>query len=296
MLRFQYSEKLVLVTQAAFAILPVIPYIPPSKYSPYTGGDATTNVRAALQKALDTYAPGSDRLILPQTTPADLRRSDTRSFGQTHAKELDNIGSTNPAQPTRPITPPSNSSPPPITSHDSAQSTGSAAAGTSPVAGRASSPPADQQSPPLNPAALNQAPAPIPVSLDDSTKISPVVAPNPEDPSVKIPSVLPTVAETGVPKSAGPDGPGPASGSLLSIKSDHDSQKQSSGQLPGYSGAGGPPPPEKFQKWESAEEEKKRLEREERERILHGQSSSGGPPPPNPDADGDNPPPAYQEL
>ena len=279
-----------LTTQAAFAILPVVPSLPPSTNQPYNGANTTANVRAALQKAIDTYAPGSSTLVLSQATPSDLKRSDTRSFGQTHANQLDNLGS----HPMRPITPPANP-------QDSTPSVQSTKLGSSPISGIASSPPAGQQSPPLNPAALNQAPAPIPISPESSNTISPVAAPNPEDPTVKIPSALPTVAETGLPKSAGPDGPGPASGSLLNLKSDIHAQKQPEEQLPVYDGpvSGSAVPPEK-PKWESAEEEKRRLEREERERILSGQGSSSrntAPPPPPPGGEGpDDELPAYKEF
>ncbi|THH30057.1 hypothetical protein EUX98_g4111 [Antrodiella citrinella] len=302
----EYAEKLLLITQAATAILPVIPSVPPTKLEPYAGATTTTNVRAALQKALDAYTPGSDNLVLPEASPADLQRHDTRSFGQTHAKELDNIGSTDPAQPTVPLSPPpTTTSFPPPPHHSSQSSVSSVQTQTAPVpigrpsSGSATSPPAGQQTMPLNPSALNQAPAPIPVSPDDSKVTSPIVAPDPEEPKVGVTSALPTVAETGVPQSSGPGGPGPASGSLLSIKSDHDAQK--AGDLPGYGGSSAAPPPEKapaqWEKYESAEEEKKRLQREERERVLQGQSgqSAQGGPPPGGEGEGEGPP-AYNEF
>jgi len=77
----------------------------------------------------------------------------------------------------------------------------------------------------------------------------------------------PTVAETGVPLSAGPSGPGPARGSLKDAQSgSQDLGTQSVDQVPKatvddlYSNA--------QPRSETAEEEKKRLEREERERVL----------------------------
>ncbi|CAL1695407.1 unnamed protein product [Somion occarium] len=146
----------------------------------------------------------------------------------------------------------------------------------------------------------------------------------------KVPSVLPTVAETGVPKSAGPDGPGPASGSLLDIKSDRTPPTPVYGAaIPtsavGYETAeeekkrlereererllrtGGSAPPTSASagagdatKYESAEEEKKKLERAERERVLREGGSGGGkgpdnhgPPPPG-EGEGELPP--YQEF
>lgn len=114
-------------------------------------------------------------------------------------------------------------------------------------------------SPPLDPANLNQAPTTIPTS-PTAIVTSSVVAPNPADPATKVPSVTPTVAETGVPKVAGPDGPGPSSGSLLD-------NKPSPPKLPN-------PFDDHPPKFESAEEEKHRLEREERERLLHGEGGS----------------------
>ncbi|KAK7694854.1 hypothetical protein QCA50_002042 [Cerrena zonata] len=337
----EYGEKLVLLSQAAETIVPVLPTLPPSSNSPYTGAESTANVRAALQRALDNYHPGASGISFPAATAADLQRSDTRSFGETHRRELDRIGSTDPSVHSGiPLTPPATAvplstypapaGPPPGTStagarqsptpsHQSlpAGSPRIGATANSPPLASASSPPPGNQSPPLNPAKLNQAPAPIPIPIE---KASPVVAPNPSDPNIKVSPVLPTVAETGLPKSAGPDGPGPASGSLLSIKAEHKATLPPGYGIPaaslsaeeekkklereerekllaageGPSAAAGEPA-----KYESAEEEKKRLEREERERLLNagGSSSEKGPGhggPPDPDADADLPP--YQEF
>ena len=98
------------------------------------------------------------------------------------------------------------------------------------------------------------------------------------------PAAMPTVAETGMPVSAGEQGPGPASGSLLHIHDASSSAGPKSGGLPGRSSSGSDAgygqslaataavaAPAKF---ESAEEEKKRLQREDRERVLAAQ----GPP------------------
>ena len=150
---------------------------------------------------------------------------------------------------------------------------------------KASSPPLGAQSPPLNPAALNQAPAPIP-TLSTAAAASPVVAPNPADPSLKVLSVSPTVAETGVPKSADP---GPASGNIRDLKQPSPSVGPSA-SLP--SGSASTDKPEKL---ESAEDEKKRLEREERERILAAGSSESTQRHPD-QQDGDEDLPPYQEI
>lgn len=78
--------------------------------------------------------------------------------------------------------------------------------------------------------------------------------------------MTPTVAETGVPKVAGPEGPGPSSGSLLN--------KKPSSPPSATSPISALPPP----RFETAEEEKKRLEREERERLLQADTPGAGAP------------------
>ncbi|EMD42209.1 hypothetical protein CERSUDRAFT_42326 [Gelatoporia subvermispora B] len=322
----EYGEKLVLLSQAASAVIPSLPAIPPAQ-GQYTGAQKTMEVRASLQHALDNYSPGDVFLDLRPMSAADLSRSDTRSFGETHAQELSRINTAEPASShsSIPVTPPATAStgsmPPPAPSHGSNHAI----------------------SPPLNPAVLNQAPAPIPIPKNPSPTAA---APDPTDPSVKVPSITPTVAETGVPVSAGADGPGPANGSLKDLKpgSPQASRSLIAGQdtkgpygapseLPGYgagasgsgatdfesaedekrrlereererilreggSGASGVDAPSPH--YESAEDEKKRLEREERERLLRagtGPSEGGHPPPsenPRPDDDGELPP--YQEF
>ncbi|KAI9069953.1 hypothetical protein FKP32DRAFT_1670939, partial [Trametes sanguinea] len=130
----------------------------------------------------------------------------------------------------------------------------------SPVnAPKATPPPAHTASPPLNPAALNQAPAPIPIQAGSPTAVA---APDPMEPSLKVPTVTPTVAETGMPQSAGPDGPGPASGSLRDLKQPMPvSANPAPGATvtPGYSaGTSAPATTATEPKYETAEEEKKR--------------------------------------
>lgn len=125
--------------------------------------------------------------------------------------------------------------------------------------GLATSPPVS--SPPLQPESLNLAPVQLPtpkILPSDNTTIPHPGGSDPINPPAKLPQFTPTFAETGVPKSAGPDGPGPASGSLLELKAEHSSQ----------GGALGHSTSSDLKKYESAEDEKKRLEREERERIL----------------------------
>jgi len=138
------------------------------------------------------------------------------------------------------------------------------------------------QSPPMNTAVLNNSPAPIPIPTSP-TAVS-IATPDSNNPE---PAVTPTVAETGIPVSAGENGPGPASGSLHDIHAASPTAGPRSGGLPGRRSSGadlgyGQSPggvatgaaaatPAKF---ESAEDEKKRLQREDRERILAAQ----GPP------------------
>ncbi|KIP12446.1 hypothetical protein PHLGIDRAFT_27272 [Phlebiopsis gigantea 11061_1 CR5-6] len=273
----EYAEKLSMVSQAALAIIPSLPPIPPAQSQPYTGEQATASVRASLQKALDSYTPGNITLIVANATPADLKH--TRSFGVTHAQELSRIGTGDPTETNLPVTPPpmSAAAPPPAPLSNAAVFPTPAVAhpSTSPLSQPvpiktstslkspilASAPSPGSTSPPLNPANLNQAPAPIPIH---ATATSPMVAPNSSDPTTKVPSVTPTVAETGVPQVAGPDGPGPSSGSLLNKH------------------ASSPPPISAFPpaRFESAEEEKKRLQREEREKLLQGDTAGAGAPAP----------------
>jgi len=82
-----------------------------------------------------------------------------------------------------------------------------------------------------------------------------------------------TVVETGIPVSAGENGPGPASGSLHDIKAASATAGPKSGGLAGnVSGDVGYGQPSAV-KFESAEEEKKRLQREDRERLLAQESA-----------------------
>lgn len=310
----QYGEKLVLLSQAAPPIIAALPSIPPTPVSPYTGAQTTGAVRASLQRALDNYKTGHINLP-PQVGSVDLSRSDTRSFGESHASELSSIHSELPSQATIQTPPLSASKPLPASSTHN----------LSPNSGGAS---------PINPLALNQAPAPIPLSPSPPfpvppTTISSSLSGSTTEPSPPtLPAITPTVAETGVPLSAGPDGPGPASGSLHDIRKASDaagprsdgwpasqSPAQTYGQPASASFAPHPSAEEEKrrlataysqqtpaaapytatqppQHHETAEEEKKRLEREERERILRA-GTQGPNAPPKDHKDDDLPP--YQE-
>jgi len=124
--------------------------------------------------------------------------------------------------------------------------------------------PAKIQSPPINTQALNHSPASIP-PVASSTSSPLLVTPDPTRPTATVPAITPTVAETGVPVSAGADGPGPASGSLHDIKGASSLAGPRSGGLPADEARATPfgqsptsavhAPP-----YESAEEEKRRLQ------------------------------------
>lgn len=294
---------MVLLSQAATPIIAALPTLPPTSASPYTGAQATGAARASLQRALDNYKTGHINLP-PQVAGSDLSRSDTRSFGESHASELSRISTDSTSlQSSIPTTPP-------VVSKPLAQ--------VPPT--EQTSPPEGAVSPPINPLTLNQSPTPIPAVVNAATTPT---ALDSGDTSITVPTIIPTVAETGVPVSAGPSGPGPASGSLHDIKAASPLAGPRSGGLPGNESqvpAYGQPPAsnvassqnlesaEEEKKrleaaytrhdsafasapstappqaaavvsppHESAEEEKKRLEREERERILQASSSQGGP-------------------
>ncbi|KAI3622433.1 sphingolipid long chain base-responsive protein pil1 [Moniliophthora roreri] len=314
----EYGEKLVLVSQAAASLVDVLPIVPPSQSNPYTGAQRTGSIRASLQRALDNYKTG--HINLPtQSNASDLSRSDTVSFGESHASELSSISSSmsTAIQPSIPLTPPPGGRPqsPPRNPADSATS-----------ADQHASPPAKTQSLPINPSNLNLSPAPIPHTTSNTsgnipgasvsiTSPVPVAAPDPTKPASVLPAITPTIAETGVPVSAGSDGPGPASGSLHDVKTTSPTGPQTGSLLAHastqsapkfesaedekkrlaamYSQAYGSSAPAASQH-ESAEDEKKRLEREEREKHLNAGGNNPSGDTTKKDKDEDLPP--YQDL
>lgn len=183
--------------------------------------------------------------------------------------------------------------------------------------------------PPVNPAALNYAPTPIPAKPDPASpkdsggvpvvsKVSaapstiPSASPPATEPTSTSPLQFPepTIAETGVPVSAGTAGPGPKSGSLKDLRSDI---PPPSGTAPKFETAeeektrlqkeererlaqSSAPPAGPAQKYETAEEEKRRLEKEEKERLLkEEEAKKGGSGSKDAEGDGATPPP-YQEF
>jgi hypothetical protein len=235
---------------------------------PYTGGKSTGAIRASLQRALDNYKTGHINLP-PQVNESDLSRSDTLSFGESHASELSSINSEVSSLSAANATPLSSTMPLPLGSLPS-------------------------QSSPIDVATLNHSPAPVPISAV-------VAVPDPVDPTQTLPAVTPTIAETGIPLSLGAEKPGPSSGSLLDIRGQEltpsvkpvvEDQKYESAEeekkrlAAAYSqqvsteaalsaeGSSQIAETAAVPQSESAEEEKKRLEREEREKILRGDQNT----------------------
>ncbi|RXW19868.1 hypothetical protein EST38_g5969 [Candolleomyces aberdarensis] len=211
---------------AAGPLLAELPSVPPGSATPYNGHQRTGAVRAALQQALDHHKPGTTSFQLP-SAGADLSRSDTRSFGESHAAELSNITAYTPPtpHPNIQVAGVSGGSTPiqqPMPIPQPAASVTRVPVPTFPIPEKSSShdhvplahAPA-QQSPPINPSVLNQAPAPLPESA--LSPIIPTSSPESTAPATA-PIIIPTVAETGVPLSAGASGPGPAKGSLHDLK------------------------------------------------------------------------------
>jgi hypothetical protein len=243
----EYGEKLSILAQASEQVLKALPSLPPSLTRKYEGTQETAAIRAAVQKALDDWKPGYGVSLPEWHTPVDLTRSDTKSFGESHADELSYIGRDD--LPVRPSTP----------SHSSSTSNPPAPA---PAKAQDTSPNQATFSPALS---LNNSPANLPaptIAPSNTTVVPHASGSDPNGP----PFPEPTIAETGVPKAAGPDGPGPSSGSLLEVKAD---QGSTPGNTTGTTS----------QPHESAEDEKKRLERERRERISSQTSTTAAPKP-----------------
>jgi len=212
----EYAEKLVLLSKAATPMVAALPTLPPDSARPYTGGSATAAARAALQRALDNYKTGHINL---QLGGGELRRSDTLSFGESHAAELSKIA---------PYTPAHHAQAPPLSGMPVAQVP-------------------QAQSPPIDASILNQSPAMIPPA-PHSPPVSPPVASTVPKTEASSPIIsMPTVAETGIPVGGAP---GPARGSLHDLK--HASTQSGALQYT-------PPSQFPVPTHESAEDEKRRL-------------------------------------
>ncbi|CCA70155.1 hypothetical protein PIIN_04094 [Serendipita indica DSM 11827] len=232
----EYGQKLVLLAGASEQLLRVLPSSPPEQY---TGHQQTAAVRAALQNALDSgYVPKTEHLPLNVGSPT----GETRSFGETHASELSTIATVtdNGHENSAPINPGSlNNNPAPIPHHYDAPTTGPPTHYNAPT----SAPPTAYHAPD-SAAHTSLAPPNDPVATPASSTVVPHA---------------PTVAETGVPVTAGKEGPGPATGSLNQAQDEVRDRPTvgygvgNSEQAPAYGGAAAVPV------HESAEDEKRRL-------------------------------------
>ncbi|KAI4528812.1 hypothetical protein K525DRAFT_215436 [Schizophyllum commune Loenen D] len=301
----EYGEKLVILSQAAPRIIDALPSVPPTPNQPYTGQQITGAARAALQRALDDYKTG--QVELPIHGQGDLSRHDTISFGESHASELSSIDTSNMdphpnAQYTPPPgpppgvagSPPKTAAPVPIPSTKPVVDPPSPRIDTSKV-----------HSPPLDPASLNQSPAPIPagparghVPSMSSGSPPPIVSSE----NSQLPPVTPTVAETGMPVSAGTGGP--SSGSLKDLKSPSPAVKPS---IPTPVAEEAPPALGAAGHFESAEAEKRRLAEQysqaasetpeqARKRLEHEQELARQPSTSRKPGDGDDELPPYQDM
>ncbi|KAG8758723.1 hypothetical protein FRC14_007510 [Serendipita sp. 396] len=307
----EYGQKLILLAGASEQLLRVLPTSPPETY---TGHQQTAAVRAALQNALDSgYVPQTEHLPLNVGSPAG-GIGETRSFGETHAVELNSIATVtdnghDAATPINPDALNNNPAPIPSTTHHYNAPSGPPAGHH--YAAPSVAPPSEAHHPP-------------------TTYVSPTGGPTS---STSIPHA-PTVAETGVPVKAGAEGPGPVAGSL-SQGAEEVRERPTVGygvgsneQAPAYGSAAAVHESAEEEKrrlaaaeqnpapssapsgsygdhlgdlhastsirrpvvHESAEDEKKRLEREERERILRANTRQD-----TQDDQGGAAPPAYQE-
>ncbi|KAI9445188.1 Eisosome component PIL1-domain-containing protein [Lactarius indigo] len=296
----EYGEKLALLAQAADGVLAVLPSVPPSPSQPYLGVETTGTIRASLQHSLDHWKPGQATLSAP--AGANLDRSHTQSFGVTHAEELQKINTAE-----RHITPQDPASPPlrgsfeesakpstapaPAPTQDlgsiTTASTTSESAKDSPVPvptqnlSSATIPStASAKDLPINPAVGGNEPVPTPSTVPSVA----VASPGPVGADSKVPSVTPTVAETGESSS----GAVPKRYESAEEEKQRLEREERERLLRGDGPSSGSSAPV----YESSEEEKKRLEREEREKLLHGRTGGGGE---SNTHEGDTPPP-YQDI
>lgn len=236
--------------------------LPSSRPENYTGHQQTAAVRAALQNALDSgYVPKAEHLPLN----VGQHVGETRSFGETHASELSTIttvtdnGHDNQSQHTvthdtaahdaAPINPAAlNNAPAPIP-HTTSAGSGTGGSTTVPHFNAPAVPPSGRYAPPSTGPPSSSVPAAGHPSGYAPPSASPPVS------TTSLPKA-PTVAETGVPVSAGAAGPGPASGNL-NADAGHPTVGYGVGtneQAPPYGGAAAIAVAH-----ESAEDEKRRL-------------------------------------
>lgn len=85
----EYAEKLILLSQAAEAL---VAEIPASASDPYAGKQRTASIRHTVQQSMDNFHPGnfSSPFVLSSAFGESL---DSRSFGETHQSELEHTPS-----------------------------------------------------------------------------------------------------------------------------------------------------------------------------------------------------------
>jgi len=286
----EYGEKLCLLSQAADALVAVLPSVPPSSERPYAGTEETGTIRASLQHSLDHWKPGQTTLTI--SAGANLDRSHSLSFGETHAEELKQINTAerheDPAAPPRGSSELGRES-----SSDAKPTTAPAPVSTQDLGSTAVSSTTTAKDSSVNP------PASTP-STSPSVAVS-GTSPGPVDTGSKVPYATPALSETGQSSSdAGPTRYESAEEEKKRLERE-EREKLLHGQTPGYGASdtnegdtGGSSSDAGPKRYESAEDEKKRLEREEREKLLHGQTPGYGASDAN-EQEGETPPP-YQDI
>jgi hypothetical protein len=294
----EYGAKLALLADASEALFDELPE--QEAHGSYAGAQNTARIRSQLQHAIDSYTPAQGHTNqfknAPQAGSGVGASADTRSFGETHKEELNSLPPTSmPAEQHGPSNGPGalaeqrfGSQPHAGVPSDPAP-VGAQQPGSESVTRSSTTATAGHTAAPINPTSLNHAPAPIPTHSppvssplrDSRATDQPFHAPttgNTTSPSAAVApmSIQPphdsshiTVAETGVPLSAGADGPGPRSGNLgrdTGAAPQTGAAPGANEQLPGFAGA---------THHESAEEEKARLARQDREHLLHSGATSG---------------------
>lgn len=223
--------------------------------NPYGGAEVTATARASLQHALDNYKPGDVSLRLH--FGGDLSRSDTRSFGESHASELSSLAAPSAGQDLHPGL----SLTPPIPEHVSTWTEDLS------VDLSTQSQPAK---PDLSTATIPAQPAPAATLTVGETGTSLPASGPVSDPLRDVPAAL---------QDASPSGAGrPAesySGDLYGTappkteSAEEEKQRLGREERERVLAAGN-------EVSETAEEEKKRLEREERQRVLAGGANVPG--------------------
>lgn len=255
--RYQYAEKLLLLSETSTRILASLPDKAPTPSAPYAGSESVAHARTTLQNALDHYQVGQ----ISQNGIGGVLNfdgqgvpTDGRSFGESHKQELSRVPSMASVQ-TQNTNQQQQGGMGAVSSNQGQGIQHSSSFGHGAIGGPglAMQQQHAHQSHPLYPSQLNNTPAPIPVSPQhqdshmSEASMASMYTGTQQQPASGEPPMLPprsgtgagmsdsmstvdvmhdamlsptassepTVAETGVPISAGATGPGPAKGSLL---------------------------------------------------------------------------------